>query len=47
MQSDYDYLFKILMIGDSSIGKSCILMRFADDVYSDAICSTIGVDFKI
>jgi Ras-related protein Rab-1A len=45
--SDYDYLFKILLIGDSGVGKSCILLRFIEDSYSEAFISTIGVDFKI
>lgn len=45
--SDYDYLFKILLIGDSGVGKSCLLMRFMDEKYSDTYISTIGVDFKI
>jgi len=44
---DYDYLFKILLIGDSSVGKSSILLRFADGIYTDTYISTIGVDFKI
>uniref|UniRef100_A0A0E0KR11 GST N-terminal domain-containing protein n=1 Tax=Oryza punctata TaxID=4537 RepID=A0A0E0KR11_ORYPU len=42
-----DYLFKLLLIGDSSVGKSCFLLRFADDSYVDSYISTIGVDFKI
>lgn len=45
--AEYDYLFKLIIIGDSGIGKSCLLNRFADDVYTDAYISTIGVDFKI
>lgn len=45
--NDYDYLFKILLIGDSGVGKSCILIRFTEDTYSEAYISTIGVDFKI
>lgn len=44
---DYDYLFKLIIIGDSGIGKSSLLTRFADDVYTDSYISTIGVDFKI
>jgi Ras-related protein Rab-1A len=44
---EYDYLFKLLLIGDSGVGKSCILLRFADDSYTDSFISTIGVDFKI
>ncbi|XP_048491757.1 GTP-binding protein YPTM2 isoform X2 [Beta vulgaris subsp. vulgaris] len=47
MNSEYDYLFKLLLIGDSGVGKSCLLLRFADDSYLDSYISTIGVDFKI
>lgn len=47
MSPEYDYLFKLLLIGDSGVGKSCLLLRFADDVYTQSYISTIGVDFKI
>jgi Ras-related protein Rab-1A len=40
-------LFKLLLIGDSCVGKSSLLHRFADDIYTDSYISTIGVDFKI
>jgi GTPase SAR1 family protein len=41
----YDYTFKIVLIGDSGVGKSCILLRFADDQFNENFYATIGVDF--
>jgi len=46
-QTDYDYIFKILLVGNSAVGKSSLLMRFAEDLFSESFLPTIGVDFKI
>ncbi|CAM9102147.1 unnamed protein product [Heterosigma akashiwo] len=43
----YDHLFKLLLIGDAGVGKSCILQRFTDDTFDEHQQSTIGVDFKV
>merc|ERR1719375_2106207 len=46
MKRDYDHLFKLVLIGDSGVGKSCLLLRFADDAFTDSYITTIGVDFR-
>ena len=43
---EYDREFKVVMTGNSSVGKSCLLLRFADDQFVDNHISTIGVDFR-
>ncbi|RAL39873.1 unnamed protein product [Cuscuta campestris] len=43
---DFDYLFKLLMIGDSGVGKSTLLLSFTSETFED-LSPTIGVDFKV
>lgn len=43
---DYEYQLKVVLIGDSGVGKSSILLRYTDDRFSDHQATTIGVDFK-
>ncbi|KAG0380737.1 GTP-binding protein [Mortierella sp. AD032] len=45
--ASYDYLIKLLLIGDSGVGKSCLLLRFSDDSFTPSFITTIGIDFKI
>lgn len=43
---DFDETFKVLLVGDSGVGKSSILLRFTDDTF-EPMQPTIGVDFKV
>ncbi|XP_022039605.1 ras-related protein RABC1 isoform X3 [Helianthus annuus] len=45
--SDFDYLFKLLLIGDSGVGKSSLLLSFTSDNAIEDLSPTIGVDFKV
>lgn len=42
MAKTYDYLFKLLLIGDSGVGKTCLLFRFSEDAFNTTFISTIG-----
>eukprot|EP00878_Enallax_costatus_P005971 GHUV01006263.1.p1 GENE.GHUV01006263.1~~GHUV01006263.1.p1 ORF type:complete len:293 (+),score=94.48 GHUV01006263.1:851-1729(+) len=42
-----DHTFKVLLIGDSGVGKTCLVMRFISDRFEDQLPSTVGVDFAI
>ncbi|XP_074837247.1 ras-related protein Rab-13 [Carettochelys insculpta] len=47
MAKSYDHLFKLLLIGDSGVGKTCLVIRFAERSFAGTYISTIGIDFKI
>ena len=47
MTNNVDHLFKILIIGESGVGKICLLLRFADNSFTSNHILTIGIDFKI
>lgn len=47
MIHDYDYIIKVVIIGDSGVGKSSIITKYVDNEYSECFISTIGVDFRI
>ena len=43
----YDYLFKFIILGESGVGKTCLMLRYTDDSFTANHLTTIGVDFKI
>jgi len=44
-EHEYDYLLKIIVVGDSSVGKSCLLLRYTDKRFRFDHEVTVGVDF--
>ncbi|XP_070784201.1 ras-related protein Rab-18a isoform X2 [Enoplosus armatus] len=47
MEEDILTTLKILIIGESGVGKSSLLLRFTDDTFDPEQAATIGVDFKV
>jgi len=45
--SAFDHIFKVVVIGDSGVGKSSIVARYTDDVFIEEMSATIGVDFRV
>ena len=45
--TEFDYVFRLLLVGDSGTGKSSLLLRFTENKFNDQHVATIGVDFKI
>ena len=46
-EKEFDTTFKILVLGDSGVGKTCLIFRFTEDVFSDSYISTIGECFAV
>ena len=46
-EDQYDFIFKVLLLGNSDVGKSSIILRYVDQMWSDTFVPTIGVDFKV
>nr|XP_058972215.1 ras-related protein Rab-10-like [Pocillopora verrucosa] len=46
-RKSYDYLFKLILVGDSGVGKTDILFRFSDDAFNTTFQTTIGIEFMM
>lgn len=44
---DYKFLFKVVLIGNAGVGKTCLVRRFTQGVFPPGQGATIGVDFMI
>ena len=44
---NFDYMFKVLLIGNSAVGKTSFLFRYCDDTFTSSFVSTVGIDFKV
>jgi Ras-related protein Rab-8A len=45
-EDEYDFLQKVIIVGDSAVGKTCLLLRFCEDEFTPNFISTIGIDFQ-
>jgi len=43
----YDILYKLIIVGESGVGKTCLLLRFTEDTFTSNHLTTIGIDFKV
>ena len=46
VSTDFDYVFKLVIVGDMSVGKSALLIRYVNDTYHENYLATLGVDFR-
>ena len=47
LEDSFDFLFKIILIGDSDVGKTCVVQRFKSGIFIEKQQNTIGVDFTV
>jgi len=45
-EDEYDFLQKVIVVGDTAVGKTCLLLRFCEDEFTANFISTIGIDFQ-
>jgi Ras-related protein Rab-19 len=46
-EDSFDFLFKIILVGDSDVGKTCVVQSFKSGIFAENQQNTIGVDFTV
>lgn len=46
-EDSFDFLFKIILVGDSDVGKTCLVQSFKSGIFMEKQQNTIGVDFTV
>lgn len=46
-KTTYDVLYRLVLIGDSGVGKTALLLRYSDNMFNTSFITTIGIDFRI
>lgn len=47
VEDSFDFLFKIILVGDSNVGKTCVVQSFKSGMFMEKQQNTIGVDFTV
>ena len=47
MDPNFDYMYKILMVGNSGVGKTAFVAMYCDNTFNPAFISTVGIDFRV
>lgn len=47
VEDSFDFLFKIILVGDSNVGKTCVVQSFKSGIFMEKQQNTIGVDFTV
>lgn len=47
IEDSFDFLFKIILVGDSDVGKTCVVQSFKSGIFMEKQQNTIGVDFTV
>ena len=47
VDATFDHMYKVLLVGNSRVGKTAFLLRYCDDYFSQSLMATVGIDFKV